>query len=196
MRIALHSNAGRQSQSDTPRRLRRRLRGNNGPLVAWVIAAALGATSLALIFAYGGDAKSEAQTDAFYGEIVHAANKIRMNFDGDYSRLGDQTSSETRIATIGLVPSKYIVAGSAVTPWNSRFQAYGLSLTNFAIVIRDTSVTPSVTTPACASIVSRLASVPGVVSFTGSASLTLSPTAASTGSHNLCMEPLVMVTMS
>lgn len=195
MRIALRSNAGSQSLSDTPRRLRRRLRGNNGPLISWVIAAALAAASIALIFAYGGDAKSQAQTDAFYDEIAHTANKIRMNYDGDYSRLGDQTSSESRIATIGLVPSKYIVAGSAVTPWNNRFQAYGLSLTNFAIVIRDTSVTPTVTTAACASIVSRMSSVSGVVSFSGTTSGTLSPDAASKASHTLCGEPLVTVTM-
>lgn len=196
MRIALHTNAGRQSQSATPLGPRKRLRGNNSSLIGWVIAAALGAASVALIFAYGGDAKSEAQTDAFYGEIVYTANKIRMNFDGDYTLLGDQTSSATRLATIGLVPSKYIVAGSAVTPWNGRFQAFGVNLTTFAIIIRDTGVSNPVSTTSCATIVSRLASVSGVVAFSGTTSGSLAPTAASAASHTLCAESFVAVMLS
>ena len=196
MRIARHTVAGCQCQSAMTSQPRKRLRGTNSQLMGYAIAVGLGAVLVGLTFAYGGDAKSDGQVSAFYDEIVFTANKITSSYDGDYTRLGPQTSSETKLATIGLVPSKYIVAGSAVTPWNGRFQAYGVSLTNFAIVIRDTSVTNPVSTVACAAIVSRLAVVSRVVSFSGTTAGTLSPAAASTASDTLCSEGFVTVTMS
>ncbi|MCW2240359.1 hypothetical protein [Azospirillum canadense] len=175
---------------------RKRRRGVSPQMIAYGAVMVLSVIGLGIAFSAAGDAAEDEKVTQFYSEIIYTAGKIRGSYRGDYTRLGTQTNSDTRLATGGFVPTNYIVAGKATNPWTAPFYATGASATTFTIVLRDNTLSPAVTPAACVQLLTRLASVAGVVSFTSTSVPVIAPATGSTNAATYCAENQVSVTMN
>ncbi len=166
------------SECSSGRSLRRR---GNQNLIGYAIAGALTIGAVIAVVSMGATSRENSKADLLFSEINGIANQMRSQFSGDYTQFGAAAASSALLVSLRMIPTDFVIAGSAVTPWGGALQVNGTSSTRFYIDIRNTTLPPEVPQTVCVSVVNRLAGMSGLVDFqvNGGAALgTNNPTVA------------------